>query len=198
MYSLHVGLGCSAPSLSLACLICCHNAFLLYLFFFGPDRVVAGAGAAASAYMREISARPHGLTAIQYNTSWRTEAPPGTNLQADQQTPRYHAIRPICAYAYATMLGIFWGWPCSGLSRISIVWHHHCRRWSGTFQHAPSACAAAAAGVVAAGRIWDLRTGRSVHVLEGHVKQILSVQWAPNGWHIATGSDDHSAKVGWG
>lgn len=48
----------------------------------------------------------------------------------------------------------------------------------------------------AAGRVWDLRTGRSVHVLSGHVKQVLAVACAPDGWHIATGSEDHSVKVG--
>jgi WD40 repeat protein len=46
-----------------------------------------------------------------------------------------------------------------------------------------------------AGRVWDCRTGRSVHVLEGHIKQILSLDFAPNGYHLITGSDDHTCKV---
>lgn len=46
-----------------------------------------------------------------------------------------------------------------------------------------------------AGRVWDLRTGRSVHVLDGHVRHVLGIDWAPNGYNIVTGSDDHTAKV---
>jgi len=47
----------------------------------------------------------------------------------------------------------------------------------------------------ATGRVWDCRTGRSVQVLEGHVKQILCIDFSPNGYQIATGSDDHSARI---
>ncbi len=43
--------------------------------------------------------------------------------------------------------------------------------------------------------MWDLRTGRSVMVLEGHVKAILCADFAPDGFRLATGSDDHSARV---
>jgi len=31
------------------------------------------------------------------------------------------------------------------------------------------------------GRIWDLRTGRCIMFLEGHLKSILGVDWSPNG-----------------
>lgn len=31
--------------------------------------------------------------------------------------------------------------------------------------------------------------------LEGHVKQILALDFAPNGYHVVTGSDDHTCKV---
>jgi U4/U6 small nuclear ribonucleoprotein PRP4 len=34
-----------------------------------------------------------------------------------------------------------------------------------------------------------------VHVLEGHIKQILSLDFSPNGYHLITGSDDHTCKV---
>lgn len=46
------------------------------------------------------------------------------------------------------------------------------------------------------GRIWDCRTGRCVLTLEGHVKAVLAIDFAPDGYHLATGSEDHSAKVG--
>eukprot|EP00879_Flechtneria_rotunda_P022554 GHRR01023811.1.p1 GENE.GHRR01023811.1~~GHRR01023811.1.p1 ORF type:complete len:210 (+),score=52.64 GHRR01023811.1:596-1225(+) len=47
----------------------------------------------------------------------------------------------------------------------------------------------------AAGRIWDCRTGRTAIVLEGHVKPVLAIDFAPDGVHVATGSDDHQVKV---
>jgi hypothetical protein len=34
------------------------------------------------------------------------------------------------------------------------------------------------------GRVWDCRTGRSVHVLEGHVKQVLCIDFAPDGYQV--------------
>lgn len=46
-----------------------------------------------------------------------------------------------------------------------------------------------------AGRLWDCRTGRSIFVLQGHVKQVIAVDFAPDGYHIATGGDDHTVKV---
>lgn len=32
-------------------------------------------------------------------------------------------------------------------------------------------------------------------VLEGHIKQILALDFSPNGFHVVTGSDDHTARV---
>jgi WD40 repeat protein len=46
-----------------------------------------------------------------------------------------------------------------------------------------------------AGRIWDCRTGRCVFTLAGHVKQIIALDFAPDGYHVATGGDDHTVKV---
>ena len=31
--------------------------------------------------------------------------------------------------------------------------------------------------------------------LEGHVKQILALDFSCNGFHVVTGSDDHTCKV---
>jgi U4/U6 small nuclear ribonucleoprotein PRP4 len=35
-----------------------------------------------------------------------------------------------------------------------------------------------------AGRLWDLRSGHSIMVLEAHVKGILSIDFAPNGYQL--------------
>ncbi|CAF4422561.1 unnamed protein product, partial [Rotaria magnacalcarata] len=45
------------------------------------------------------------------------------------------------------------------------------------------------------GRVWDLRTGRCVMFLEGHLKPIISIDFSPNGYHIATGSEDNLCKI---
>jgi len=32
------------------------------------------------------------------------------------------------------------------------------------------------------GRVWDLRTGRCIMFLEGHLKPIISIDFSPNGF----------------
>lgn len=54
---------------------------------------------------------------------------------------------------------------------------------------------AATGGMDATGRLWDLRTGRNIMKLEGHVKSILAADFSPNGYHVATGSEDNTAHV---
>ncbi|MGH0174504.1 UNVERIFIED_CONTAM: hypothetical protein FKN15_068193 [Acipenser sinensis] len=50
-------------------------------------------------------------------------------------------------------------------------------------------------GLDAFGRLWDLRTGRCIMFLEGHLKEIYGLSFSPNGFHVATGSGDHTCKV---
>lgn len=50
-------------------------------------------------------------------------------------------------------------------------------------------------GLDAFGRVWDLRTGRCVMFLEGHLGAIYSADFSPNGYHIASASQDNSCKV---
>lgn len=50
-------------------------------------------------------------------------------------------------------------------------------------------------GFDAIGRVWDLRTGRTAMVLDGHVKEILSMDFAPNGYQVATGSGDDTVRI---
>lgn len=40
-----------------------------------------------------------------------------------------------------------------------------------------------------------MRTGRSIIVLEGHVKGILATAFSPNGYQMATGSEDNTARI---
>jgi len=42
--------------------------------------------------------------------------------------------------------------------------------------------------------LWDLRTGKSILPLVGHVKQIISSDFHVNGYHLVTGSDDNTVR----
>ncbi|KAF3848380.1 hypothetical protein F7725_014877, partial [Dissostichus mawsoni] len=59
--------------------------------------------------------------------------------------------------------------------------------------HPDGSLAATGAGFVR--QVWDLRTGRCVMFLEGHLKEIYSLHFSPNGHHLATGSGDNTCKV---
>jgi U4/U6 small nuclear ribonucleoprotein PRP4 len=37
-------------------------------------------------------------------------------------------------------------------------------------------------GLDAIGRVWDLRTGRTAMILDGHVEGILTMAFSPNGY----------------
>ena len=47
----------------------------------------------------------------------------------------------------------------------------------------------------AVGRIWDLRSGKCILVLQGHVKSVLAIDFSPNGFHIVTGAEDHTVRL---
>jgi len=53
----------------------------------------------------------------------------------------------------------------------------------------------ASGGLDAIGRVWDLRTGRTAMVLDGHVRDIFSVAFSPNGHQLATGSGDDTIRL---
>lgn len=40
-----------------------------------------------------------------------------------------------------------------------------------------------------------MRTGRSILTLQGHVQGILTMDFSPDGYHLATGSEDHSCRI---
>lgn len=44
-------------------------------------------------------------------------------------------------------------------------------------------------------RVWDLRTGRCIMFMEGHLKGVLGIDISPNGYHIVTGSEDNTCKI---
>jgi WD40 repeat protein len=41
-------------------------------------------------------------------------------------------------------------------------------------------------GLDAIGRVWDLRTGRTAMVLDGHVQAIFAIAFSPNGSAVLT------------
>ena len=46
-------------------------------------------------------------------------------------------------------------------------------------------------GLDAIGRVWDLRTGRTAMVLDGHVEGILTMAFSPNGYALAVALSPH-------
>src|SRR5437867_86053 len=50
-------------------------------------------------------------------------------------------------------------------------------------------------GLDSVSRVWDIRTSSSIMVLQGHSGPIASVVFSPNGFHVATASEDHSIHV---
>jgi U4/U6 small nuclear ribonucleoprotein PRP4 len=45
------------------------------------------------------------------------------------------------------------------------------------------------------GRVWDLRSGKSVFTMKNHTRQLLSLDWSPNGYHVASGSEDATCAI---
>ncbi|PIK40496.1 putative U4/U6 small nuclear ribonucleoprotein Prp4 [Apostichopus japonicus] len=50
-------------------------------------------------------------------------------------------------------------------------------------------------GMDAFGRVWDLRTGRCIMFMEGHLKSVLAINFSPNGYQVVTGSEDNTSKI---
>ncbi|KAI9872229.1 MAG: hypothetical protein M1823_008229, partial [Watsoniomyces obsoletus] len=44
------------------------------------------------------------------------------------------------------------------------------------------------------GRIWDLMTGRTVMILDGHIREIYSMDWGIDGYRVLSGSGDGWVK----
>jgi U4/U6 small nuclear ribonucleoprotein PRP4 len=45
------------------------------------------------------------------------------------------------------------------------------------------------------GLVWDLRSGKNVLQFQAHSKSITASQFLPNGYQLATASDDNTVKI---
>lgn len=45
------------------------------------------------------------------------------------------------------------------------------------------------------GLVWDLRSGKNILQFQAHTKSIIATSFLPNGFHLATASDDNSVKI---
>jgi WD40 repeat protein len=43
--------------------------------------------------------------------------------------------------------------------------------------------------------VWDVATGTEMVELEGHISDVYSVSWSPDGTRIASGSGDNTVRV---
>lgn len=61
----------------------------------------------------------------------------------------------------------------------------------------PDGSLLASGGLDSLARVWDLRTGRSISILQknGHVKPIHAMSWRHNGYQLLTGGADNAIKV---
>ena len=50
-------------------------------------------------------------------------------------------------------------------------------------------------GLDAIGRVWDLRSGNSIFLLRGHLRGITGADFSPNGYQVATCSDDDTFRI---
>lgn len=64
-----------------------------------------------------------------------------------------------------------------------------------TLSFSPSGDLLLSAGADAYGRIWDLRSGRTVMLLAGHTREIHGGDWAPGGAHAVTAAADGLGMV---
>ena len=44
-------------------------------------------------------------------------------------------------------------------------------------------------------RVWEVRSGKLIHVLTGHSSVVLSVGYSPDGQYIVSGSSDNTIKI---
>jgi U4/U6 small nuclear ribonucleoprotein PRP4 len=61
------------------------------------------------------------------------------------------------------------------------VWFYTGPTLNGLYVHVPAGLSRHS---VLIGRLWDLRSGHSIMILEGHVKGILSIDFSPNGYQL--------------
>ena len=50
-------------------------------------------------------------------------------------------------------------------------------------------------GLDSCGRVWDLRSGRCLMLLDGHLQSVLAMDFSPNGYHVATGGNDNAIRL---
>ena len=78
----------------------------------------------------------------------------------------------------------------SSLDPVNLATHDAHALAPHTLSFSPSGSLLCSAGADAHGRIWDIRTGRTIMLLSGHMREIHSSSWAPDGHRVVTGSAD--------
>jgi WD40 repeat protein len=73
-------------------------------------------------------------------------------------------------------------WPAHREVIYSIAWH-------------PAGTLLASGGADTSAKIWDTRTGRVLHTLNGHGGPVRHVTWSPDGTRLCTGGSDATVRL---
>ena len=86
-------------------------------------------------------------------------------------------------------------WDASRGEQILCQEGHAVEVYSLSFQKADGGALVATGDLGGVARVWDLRSGKSIFVMQGHTKGVLSIDWSPNGYKLATAGDDHTVRM---
>lgn len=127
---------------------------------------------------------------------WNINQPtPLHSIQPHTQRIFKTAIHPSQKYFSATSFDSTWSLSTFETQQTILQQSGHSDNLMANAFH-PDGSLIVTGGRDAVGRIWDLRTGRTIMVLEGHGGDVLSADWSPvSGYEALTGSGDGTLRV---
>lgn len=127
---------------------------------------------------------------------WNINQPtPLHSVQPHTQRVFKTAVHPSQKYFAATSFDSTWSLSTFETQQTILQQPGHSANLMACAFH-PDGSLIVTGGRDAVGRIWDLRSGRTIMVLEGHGGDVLSAEWSPvSGVEALTGSGDGTIRV---
>jgi U4/U6 small nuclear ribonucleoprotein PRP4 len=123
------------------------------------------------------------------------QATPLQTVQPHSQRIFKTAVHPSQKYFAATSFDTTWSLSTFETQQTILRQPGHSANLMACAFH-PDGSLIVTGGRDAVGRIWDLRSGRTIMVLEGHGGDVLSAEWSPvSGFETLTGSGDGTMRV---